>query len=173
MSGMEHTQFAAQDINDGKTTETWALDVVCLPVDGGKPLQTFVVVAQPSGLILTIAPGQFDDGQQIANALDRVAAEHGYPAAISTDRGVTFFSNALRAWANEHGVKHNFQAVHKPDSDLPFRPLRVLPDELREGTFKLKARGLEADHARSLAEWVTRYNESKLKAQADDRATYG
>lgn len=152
MRGMEPTQLAATDPGGGRTNEAWAVEVcdLSIKVAGWEKIQMFSVMAFSTRLILASESGLFVDGKQIADALDRVAAKHGYPKVISTDRGKAFSTEALRAWADKHGVKHHFRVGHKPTDDSSLRALQTLQNELRGGTSKVEAPGLKAEYAKDL-----------------------
>lgn len=53
-------------------------------------------------------------GEQVVEAMDRIAAVRGSPRAIRVDNGPEFISKALDRWAYENGVTLDFSRPGKP-----------------------------------------------------------
>jgi putative transposase len=49
-----------------------------------------------------------------ADLLDQLAAERGYPKAITVDNGTEFYSKAMDSWAYQRGVQLQFIRPGKP-----------------------------------------------------------
>jgi transposase InsO family protein len=53
-------------------------------------------------------------GKRVAELLDAIAAERGYPKSITVDNGTEFYSKAMDSWAYHRGVQLQFIRPGKP-----------------------------------------------------------
>ncbi len=97
-----------------RPNERWAMDFVHDRFADGRSFRVLTVVDifDRQSLVLE-ASGGFT-GKAVAEVLDRVAKQRGYPALITVDNGTEFTSKALDAWAFEHEVRLDFIRLGKP-----------------------------------------------------------
>ena len=135
--------------------ERWSMDFVHDALLDGRPFRILTVVDQWSrwSPILEVASSM--SGSSVAEALDRVIAEHGAPVSITVDHGTEFTSRALDEWAYRRGLKLDFIRPGKPSENGHIESFNgKLRDEcLNANQF------LSIDDARSKIEaWRTDYN---------------
>lgn len=97
-----------------KTNETWAMDFVHDQLATGRKLRVLTIVDTFS----RFSPGldvRFNfRGADVVETLERVGAEHGFPATIRVDQGIEFVSRDLDLWAYQRGVTLDFSRPGKP-----------------------------------------------------------
>jgi transposase InsO family protein len=61
-----------------------------------------------------LAAGSSLTGRRVAELLDGIATERGYPETITVDNGTEFYSNAMDSWAYQRGVQLQLIRPGKP-----------------------------------------------------------
>jgi putative transposase len=97
-----------------RTHEIWAMDFVHDQLATGRKLRILTIVDTFS----QFSPGldvRFSfRGADVVEVLERVGAEHGFPASIRIDQGTEFVSRDLDLWAYQRGVTLDFSRPGKP-----------------------------------------------------------
>ena len=135
--------------------ERWSMDFVHDALLDGRPFRILTVVDQWSrwSPILEVASSM--SGSSVAEALDRVIAEHGAPVSITVDHGTEFTSRALDEWAYRRGLKLDFIRPGKPSEN---GHIESFNGKLRDECLNAY-QFLSIDDARSKIEaWRTDYN---------------
>jgi putative transposase len=94
--------------------QRWAMDFVSDRLADGSMFRVLTVVDDFSRLNLALEARKSFRGERVSEVLNGLAAQHGYPAAITVDNGSEFASKAMDAWAVEHNVKLDFIRPGKP-----------------------------------------------------------
>jgi putative transposase len=84
--------------------EMWSMDFVSDALFDGRRLRALTVVDAYTREALAIDVDQGIKGEQVVEAMDRIASIRGAPRAIRVDNGPEFISKALDRWAYENGV---------------------------------------------------------------------
>jgi len=136
----------------------WSMDFMFDQFVDGRRMKLMTMVDDFTREALVIEPRRSISGQEVADILDRIAGERGYPEAIVSDNGPEFTSKALDAWAYEHGVNLSFIEPGKPTQNAYIESFNgKLRDEcLNEELFF----NLE-DSARQIELWRQDYNNNR------------
>ena len=94
--------------------ELWSMDFVSDALFDGRRLRALTVVDAYTREALAIDVDQGIKGEQVVEAMDRIASIRGTPRAIRVDNGPEFISKALDRWAYENGVTLDFSRPGKP-----------------------------------------------------------
>ena len=94
--------------------ELWSMDFVSDALFDGRRLRALTVVDAYTREALAIDVNQGIKGEQVVEAMDRIASIRGTPRAIRVDNGPEFISKALDRWAYENGVTLDFSRPGKP-----------------------------------------------------------
>jgi len=94
--------------------ECWAMDFMSDSLTNGRRYRVLNVVDVLSREGLAAEVDTSLPAKRVIQTLDEVALERGYPKRISVDNGPEFRSQALDAWAYEHGVSLEFIQPGKP-----------------------------------------------------------
>jgi putative transposase len=94
--------------------ELWSMDFVSDALFDGRRLRALTVVDAYTREALAIDVDQGIKGEQVVEAMDRIASLRGTPRAIRVDNGPEFISKALDRWAYENGVTLDFSRPGKP-----------------------------------------------------------
>lgn len=94
--------------------DRWSMDFVHDQLADGRPFRVLTVVDQWSRLSPLLSPSFRVRGQDVADALDRVALMTSLPRSITVDHGTEFTSRALEDWAYQRGVALDFTRPGKP-----------------------------------------------------------
>lgn len=97
--------------------QVWSMDFIWDWLRVGRRLKMLVIVDDFTRECLAIIPAHSLNGQRVAEILERLMEERGRPAAIRSDNGPEFISNALDAWAWEKGIKLDFIRPGKPNDN--------------------------------------------------------
>ena len=90
------------------------MDFVSDALFDGRRLRALTVVDAYTREALAIDVDQGIKGEQVVDAMCRIALTRGAPKAIRVDNGPEFVSKALDRWAYEHGVTLDFSRPGKP-----------------------------------------------------------
>lgn len=80
-----------------------------------RPFRVLTVVDQWSRLSPLMSPGFSIRGQDVTDALDRMAMRTPLPRSITVDHSSEFMSRALEEWAYRRGVQLDFTRPGKPN----------------------------------------------------------
>ena len=94
--------------------ERWSMDFMSDQLADGRRLRTFNVIDDFSREALALDPGTSIPGSRVAQVLDQVAKERGYPTSIVMDNGPEFTGRALDEWAYRNKVRLDFIQPGKP-----------------------------------------------------------
>ena len=95
------------------------MDFVSDALFDGRRLRALTVVDAFTRGALTIDVDQGIKGEQVVDAMTRIAAVRGAPRCILVDNGPEFISRVLDRWAYENGVTLDFSRPGKPtDTDV-------------------------------------------------------
>jgi len=97
-----------------RRTERWSMDFMRDTLATGRPFRTFNVVDDLTRENHAIEVDHSLPGARIVRVLDRIAAQHGYPAAVVCDNGPEFTGRALDQWAYQHAVRLQFIEPGRP-----------------------------------------------------------
>lgn len=135
--------------------ERWSMDFMRDTLTTGRPFRTFNVVDDLTRESHAIEVDTSLPGARIVRVLDRVAAVHGYPAAIVCDNGPEFTGRALDQWAYQHGVQLHFIQPGRPVQNAFVESFNGrLRDECLNQHWFLDL----ADARRTLEAWRVDYN---------------
>jgi len=94
--------------------EMWSMDFVSDALFDGRRLRALTVVDAFTREALAIDVDQGIKGEQVVQAMTRIALSRGAPKTIRVDNGPEFISKALDRWAYENGVTLDFNRPGKP-----------------------------------------------------------
>lgn len=103
------------------------MDFVSDALFDGRRLRALTVVDAYTREALAIDVGQGIKGEQVVEAMKRVALTRGAPRTIRVDNGPEFVSKALDRWAYEHGVTLDFSRPGKPTDNAYVESFNRLP----------------------------------------------
>lgn len=99
--------------------EQWSMDFLSDRLARGQRFSVFTVVDTMTRERLALEADQSLTGKRVVAVLERVSAVRGRPQVLQVDNGPEFTSQALDAWAHQHGVKLAFSRPGTP-TDHPF-----------------------------------------------------
>lgn len=102
--------------------ELWSMDFVSDALFDGRRLHALTVFDAYTREALAIDVDQGVKGEQVVEAMDRIASIRGTPRAIRVDNGPEFISKALDRWAYENGVTLDFSRPGKPTDNAFVEP---------------------------------------------------
>ena len=143
--------FAANDL--------WGMDFVSDALFDGRRFRALTIVDHYTHECLDILVDQSLRGEHVADAMTRLAAARGRPAAIKVDNGSEFAGKVMDRWTYENGVELNFSRRGTPTDNALVENFngRLRQECLNEHWF------LSLDDARSKIDaWRRFYNESPL-----------
>lgn len=97
-----------------RPNELWAMDFVLDSFASGRRFRCLNVKDLFTHEAVLIEVNRSITGEHVAEALDRVALERGYPAGIICDNGTEFTSIAMDKWSFKQGVHLKFIQPGKP-----------------------------------------------------------
>jgi putative transposase len=97
-----------------RINERWAMDFMSDVLVGGRRFRILNVLERLSREALACEADTSLTARRVIQVLDEIALERGYPIGIVVDNGSEFRSQALDAWAYEHGVTLEFIQPGKP-----------------------------------------------------------
>jgi putative transposase len=138
--------------------ELWSMDFVSDALFDGRRLRALTVVDAHTREALAIDVDQGIKGEQVVEAMMRIAALRGAPKAIRVDNGPEFVSKALDRWAYENGVTLDFSRPGKPTDNAFVESFNGrLRDECLNAHWFLSL----ADARAKIEAWRRHYNESR------------
>jgi putative transposase len=97
-----------------RSNETWAMDFVHDQLATGRKLRVLTIVDTFSRFSPALDVRFTFKGADVVEVLERIGAEHGFPATIRVDQGTEFVSRDLDLWAYQRGVTLDFSRPGKP-----------------------------------------------------------
>ena len=94
--------------------QLWSMDFVSDALFDGRRLRALTVVDAYTREALAIEVDRGIKGEQVVEAMTRIAVTRGTPRAIRVDNGPEFVSKALDRWAYENAVTLDFSRPGKP-----------------------------------------------------------
>ena len=138
--------------------QLWSMDFVSDALFDGRRLRALTVVDAHTREALAIDVDQGIKGEQVVEAMTRIAALRGAPKAIRVDNGPEFVSKALDRWAYENGVTLDFSRPGKPTDNAFVESFNGrLRDECLNAHWFLSL----ADARAKIEAWRRHYNESR------------
>jgi len=149
-------------VRPDRANAVWSADFVFDRTVEGRVLKCLTVVDDATTEAVGIVPARALGGLPVTQALDRLAAERGLPAALRTDNGAEFCSRAMLTWAHERGVTLRLIEPGKPNQNAYIESFngRFRDECLNEHLFT------SLGHAQVVIEaWRREYNEERPKKQ--------
>ena len=138
--------------------EMWSMDFVSDALFDGRRLRALTVVDAFTREALAIDVDQGIKGEQVVEAMSRIAMTRGAPRTIRVDNGPEFISKALDRWAYENGVTLDFSRPGKPTDNAFVESFNGrLRDECLNAHWFLSL----ADARAKIEAWRRDYNESR------------
>jgi putative transposase len=138
--------------------EMWSMDFVSDALFDGRRLRALTVVDAFTREALAIDVDQGIKGEQVVEAMTRIAYTRGAPKTIRVDNGPEFISKALDRWAYENGVTLDFSRPSKPTDNAFVESFNGrLRDECLNAHWFLSL----ADARAKIEAWRRDYNESR------------
>jgi putative transposase len=138
--------------------EMWSMDFVSDALFDGRRLRALTVVDAFTREALAIDVDQGIKGEQVVQAMTRIASTRGAPKTIRVDNGPEFISKALDRWADENGVTLDFSRPGKPTDNAFVESFNGrLRDECLNAHWFLSL----ADARAKIEAWRRDYNESR------------
>jgi len=97
--------------------ERWSMDFVADQLMDGRRFRLLTIVDDYTRECLAIHVDQSISGRRVTRVLDRIHSGYGRPAAIVTDNGTEFTSNAMYKWSQKTGVDLRFIEPGKPSQN--------------------------------------------------------
>ncbi len=133
--------------------------------DDGRPFRILTVVDIFTRECPLLAADTSLSGQRVADLLDGIAVERGYPKTITVDNGSEFYSKAMDSWAYQHGVQLAFIRPGKPVENAFIESFNGrLRDELLNGELFM---GI-VDARQKLEAWRRDYNQNRPHSAIGD-----
>jgi len=141
-----------------KANERWSLDFVSDQITDGRRFRILAVVDDCTRESLGLIADTSISGRRAARELDALISRYGRPAAIVSDNGTEFTSNAILRWSRERSVEWHYIAPGKPQQNAFIESFNGrLRDELLNETLFRSLR-----HARvELENWRRDYNHER------------
>ena len=136
----------------------WSADFVQDQMTDGRRFRVFAVVDDCTRECLALVPDTSISGARVARELDGVIARRGPPAAVVSDNGTEFTSNAVLEWADARGVAWQHIQPGKPSQNAFAESFlgRLRDELLNETLFR------SVHHARRLLDaWRADYNAAR------------
>ena len=143
---------------EARPNARWSLDFVHDQLADGRRIRVLNIADDVTRECLAAIPDTSISGVRVARVLTAVIAQRGKPAMIVSDHGTEFTSNAIFAWAKDHGVVWHYIAPGKPMQNGYIESFngKMRDELLNESLF------LSLAHARqAIAAWVADYNTAR------------
>ena len=145
--------------------QRWSMDFVSDVLEDGRSFRVLTVVDCFTRQSEVLEPGTSMSGTRVADALDVVCRQKGYPEMITIDNGPEFTSNALDAWAYRHGVKLDFIRPGKPTEN---GYIESFNGRLRDECLNTHLFFSLADAKKKLEAWRHDYNDCRPHGSLND-----
>ena len=142
----------------GAPNELWSMDFVSDALFDGRRLRALTVVDAYTREALTIEVDHGIKGEQVVDAVTRIAMRRSAPRTIRVDNGPEFVSKALDRWAYANAVTLDFSRPGKPTDNAFVESFNGrLRDECLNTHWFLSL----ADARAKIEAWRRDYNESR------------
>jgi putative transposase len=141
-----------------RINQRWTMDFTSDQLASRRRFRTLNLMDELTRECLAIEVDTSLPAERVVRVLERVAQQRGYPAQLRVDNGPEFISEALRLWAEQHGVELLFIRPGKPTENAFI--------ESFNGKFRDECLNQEVffsvEEARTLIEgWRVDYNERR------------
>jgi len=136
----------------------WGMDFVSDALFDGRRFRLLTVIDHFTHECLDIVVDQSLRGEHVADAMTRLVAQRGKPAAIKVDNGSEFAGKVMDRWAYENGVELDFSRRGTPTDNAVVESFngRLRQECLNEHWFLSLA-----DARRKIGAWRIFYNEDR------------
>ena len=139
-------------------SEMWSMDFVSDALFDGRRLRALTVVDAFTREAPAIDVDRGIKGEQVIQAMTRIASPRGAPSTIRVENGREFISKALDRWVYEHSVTLDFSRPGKPTNNAFVESFNGgLRDECLNAHWFLSV----ADARTKIEAWRRDYNESR------------
>jgi putative transposase len=145
-------------IVEARANARWSLDFVHDQMANGRRFRVLNIVDDVTRECLAAIPDTSISGRRVARELATLITRRGRPGMIVSDHGTELTSNAIFAWAKDHGVDWHYIAPGKPMQNGYIESFngRMRDELLNETLF------FSLDQARQvIADWVADYNNGR------------
>mgnify|MGYP002777148869 FL=1 len=97
--------------------DTWAMDFMGDTLYGGRAYRVLNVLDEGNREALAIEVDVSLPSARVVAVLDQLVAVHGAPRQLRSDNGPEFIAEALRVWAEQHGITLAFIEAGKPNQN--------------------------------------------------------
>jgi putative transposase len=97
-----------------RANQAWSIDFVTDRLEDGRYVRILTQLDQWNRQSWCVIAGFTFSGHRVAQELDRVGRELGYPETICCDNGPEFCSRAFDGWAHKHGIRMAYIRPGKP-----------------------------------------------------------
>jgi putative transposase len=97
-----------------RPNQQWSMDFTHGQWCSGRRVKVFTLGDDDTQELLALEVDTSISGAMVAEFLERVAHERGYPAVVRLDNGPEFTGKALGIWATQHQVRFDFIDPGKP-----------------------------------------------------------
>ena len=141
--------------------QIWAMDFVSDALFDGRRLRMLTIIDLFTRECLGIVTGQSLKGDDVKEALTRIARFRGAPQMLKSDNGSEFAGKVMDRWAYEHGIGIDFSRPGKPTDNAAVESFngRFRQECLNEHWFLSLA-----DAQRKIEQWRMDYNVSARKS---------
>ena len=141
-----------------RPNERWCMDFVSDRLEDGHYFRILAVVDVFTRECLALDADRHLSGRKVAQVLERIGRERGWPVDITVDNGTEFFSKAMDAWCHSHGVRLDFIRPGRPTENGYIESFNgKLRDECLNAEIFLDL----VDARRKLEAWRRDYNENR------------
>ena len=136
--------------------QIWAMDFVSDALFDGRRLRMLTIIDLFTRECLGIVTGQSLKGDDVKEALTRIARFRGVPQMLKSDNGSEFAGKVMDRWAYEHGIGIDFSRPGKPTDNAGVESFngRFRQECLNEHWFLSLA-----DAQRKIEQWRMDYNQ--------------
>ena len=143
---------------EARPNARWSLDFVHDQFANGRRYRVLNIIDDVTKQCLAAIPDTSISGCRMARELTTIVQRKGKPGMIVSDNGTEMTSNAIFAWAKDHGVEWHYIQPGKPMQNGFVESFNGrMRDELLNETLFF---GL--DHAKQeISDWIEDYNEQR------------
>lgn len=136
----------------------WGMDFVGDALFDGRRFRLLTVIDHFTHECLDIVVDQSLRGEHVAEAMTRLVAQRGKPAAIKVDNGSEFAGKVVDRWAYENGVELDFSRRGTPTDNALVENFN---GRLRQECLNERGFLSLADARSKISEWRTFYTEDR------------
>ena len=143
---------------EARPNARWSLDFVHDQFANGRRYRVLNIIDDVTKQCLAAIPDTSISGCRMARELTTIVQRKGKPGMIVSDNGTEMTSNAIFAWAKDHGVEWHYIQPGKPMQNGFVESFngRMRDERLNETLF------FGLDHAKQeISDWIEDYNEQR------------